>query len=216
MENFPNNSHYVKESQVAPEPTEKKVEKVISGKVIRRKKPLRKRFADVFIGGDARSVGQYVMYDVLLPAAKDAVADAFSQGIERMLFGETRRSGPSRARNRASNGYVSYNRFSSNNTPPWDDRRPQRQLTRKARAKHDFDEVILDTRAEAEQVIDQLFSLISQYEVATVADLYNLIGASPSYTDRAWGWTDLRGAGATRLTGGGYLLDLPPTEPLEK
>ena len=81
-------------------------------------------------------------------------------------------------------------------------------------AKHDFDEIVLDQRAEAEEVIDRLYDVVSRYESATVADLYDLVGLPSTHTDHKWGWTDLRGAGVSRIRDG-YLLDLPDPEPLD-
>lgn len=72
----------------------------------------------------------------------------------------------------------------------------------------------MPTRVEAEEVIDRMFDLVSQYEMVTVADLYDLVGLANNYTDEKWGWTDIRGAGVSRIKGG-YLLDLPRPEPLD-
>lgn len=189
---------------------EKKIEKVVEGSVLRRKKPLSKRFLDTFVGGDARGVVGYVMLEVLLPAAKDMVADAVSQGVERLIFGEARSTSRRTGYRPAGiGGYTSYNRMSS--SPPAPRRDEQRNISRTARARHEFDEIILATRVEAEEVIDRLFDLVSRYETATVADLYELVGISGNYTDDKWGWTDLRGAGARRIRNG-YLLDLPRPE----
>lgn len=212
MENeFPGNSHRSKKA-THPEKEPKKVEKVVTSEPIRRKKPLGKRFVETFVGGDAKGVAGYVAFDVLIPAAKDMVADAMSQGVERMLFGEARSTsrrghGP---RPGGSGGYVSYNRYAPSSLRP----EPRVGPSRRARATHDFDEIILATRVEAEEVIDRLFDLVSRYESATVADLYELVGVSGSYTDDKWGWTDIRGAGVTRVRNG-YLLDLPRPEPLD-
>lgn len=219
MENYPNNSYKAKTAKPAKDEQEvepKKVEKVVAGEVVRRKKPLGKRFAETFIGGDAKSVMGYVMMDVLLPAAKDTIADAVSQGIERMLFGEvrstSRRTG---VRPSGSNGYVSYNRYTPNSSRIPDHRREDpRNASRRARNSHNFDEIILPTRVEAEEVIDNLFQLLSKYDQATVSDLYDLVGVTGDYTDEKWGWTDIRGAGVTRIRNG-YLLDLPKPEPLD-
>ena len=90
---------------------------------------------------------------------------------------------------------------------------PQRVMSRQARARHDFDEIILESRTEAEEVIDKLYEVISRYESATVADLYQLVGLSSSHTDYKWGWTDIRGAGVSRSRDG-YVLDLPEPIPL--
>jgi hypothetical protein len=91
---------------------------------------------------------------------------------------------------------------------------PERVMSRQARARHNFDEIVLDDRAEAEEVIDRLFDLVSRYESASVADLYELVGLASSHTDHKWGWSDLHGAGVSRIRGG-YLLDLPEPEPLD-
>ena len=214
---YPNNSHQAKESKITvsnEEETPKKVEKVIEGTVLRRKKPLSKRFSEMFIGGDSRTVSAYLFYDVLMPAAKDTIADVMTQGVERMLFGETRSTSRRAGNRRGNSGYVSYNRYSAS-TPPWEPRRDEpRSPSRRSRATHNFDEIILSTRVEAEEVIDRLFDLVARYESATVADLYELAGVTGSYTDDKWGWTDIRGAGVTRVRNG-YLLDIPKPEPLD-
>lgn len=212
MEEFPTNSHRAKKV-TNEEESSKKIEKVVVGSVVRQKKPLGRRFLDTFFGGDAQGVVGYVFIDVLVPAAKDMIADAVTTGIERMIFGEVRSSNRrSSIRSNSSSGYVSYNRFSSGQAPGR--REDPRDLSRKARGSHDFDEIILATRAEAQEVIGRLFDLVSQYEVATVSDLYELVGVSGNYTDEKWGWTDIRGAGVTRVRNG-YLLDLPRPELLK-
>ncbi|AVO25297.1 hypothetical protein SEA_ODESZA_57 [Gordonia Phage Odesza] len=216
-EQYPSNSNKVQTNPVAPKKAEanqekkpeKKVEQITTNSVVRRKKPLMKRFSESFVGGDAQSVGAYIVADVLLPAAKDMVADAVSQGIEKMLFGEARAPRSRPAGNRGVGGvgsHISYNRFSGNSQTT----RPgaPKPISPRARATHDFDEIILATRAEAEEVIDNLYSLVGDYDVATVSDLYGMVGQTGNYTDEKWGWSDLRGTSISRVKGG-YLLDLP-------
>lgn len=208
---YQSNSHKAKDAKPREEREPKKVEKVVQGEVRMRKKPLGKRFQEVFVGGNADSVWEYIIFDVLVPSAKDTMADAVSQGIERMLFGEARSTSRRTGyRPSGGSGYTSYNRMSR--PEPRDE---PRNVSHRNRATHNFDEIILATRIEAEEVIDRLFDLVSRYEAATVADLYELVGASGNYTDDKWGWTDIRGAGVTRVRNG-YLLDLPKPEPLDR
>jgi hypothetical protein len=209
MENYPSNSNKTKEEKVEAEP--KKVEQITTGEVVRRKKPIYKRIQESFIGGDARSVWGFVVLDVLLPAAKDTLTDAVSQGMERLVFGEVRSTSRRAGGYRPSATYTNYQRFGPSSSVRRDEPRPQ--ISQRARASHDFDEIILATRVEAETVIDRIFDLVAKYEMATVADLYDLVGISGNYTDDKWGWTDIRGAGVTRVRNG-YLLDLPRPEPL--
>jgi hypothetical protein len=188
----------------------KKVERVVSGDVTRKKKSLRKQFSETFVGGDAKMAVRYVIFDVMLPAAKDMVVEAGSQGIEKLIFGESRRRGstPPQA---GPTGYVSYNRYAMGQSRQPG---PQRAMSRQARSAHNFDEIVLESRSEAEEVIDRLFDLVSRYDTATVADLYELVGLGSTHTDHKWGWADLQGAGVSR-TRGGYLLDLPEPVPFE-
>ena len=206
MESYPGNSRNKREP-AAPEP--KKIERVVTGSVIRKKPSVGKRFMETFVGGSAKSVWTFVAYEVLIPAAKDMVSDAVSQGVERILFGESVRGGP-RSRY-GSSTRVAYDKIRTSGNRYQEE---TRSISRRGRASHDFQEIILETRAEAEGVIDQLFMLIDKYDQATVADLYELVGVSPQYTDNKYGWTDIRGAGATRVRNG-YLIDIPRPELLD-
>lgn len=210
MDQFPSNSKRPPE-RGRDEP--KKVERVATGEVVRRKKPLGRRMSENLIGGDAQSVWGYVFGEVLIPAARDMVADAVTGGVERMIFGDSSPAGR-RGRSR-SPGYTPYHRYSG--SPTGRNVRvdePRREVSRRARASHNFDEIILSSRVEAEEVLDRLIDLTDRYDNATVADLYELVGISGNYTDAKWGWVDLRGAGVSRARGG-YLLNLPRPEPID-
>jgi hypothetical protein len=214
MDDFPGNSRKPDPEKVKPRPKEeKKVERVTTSEPVRRKKPLGRRFADMFGGKNAKGVWSYVALDVLIPAAKDMIVDAITTGAERTFYQDSRPRGRRGGyRQSGGSGFVSYDRFSqdrSRNT-----REEPRNISRRSRASHDFDEIILATRVEAEEVIERLFDLVGKYEAATVADLYDLVGIEGNYTDDKWGWTDMRGAGVTRA-GRGYLLDLPKPESLD-
>ena len=90
---------------------------------------------------------------------------------------------------------------------------PPRTMSQRGRARHDFDEIVLDSRAEAAEVIDTLTEVVSRYGEVSVADLYTMVGIRPNHTDEKWGWVELGDADVARVRGG-YLLDLPDPEPL--
>lgn len=208
MDEFPPNSKKSKEARE----DKPRVEQVTSADVTRRKKPLGKQFKEVFFGGDARTAMHYAAINVLLPAFKDMIAEAGNSVIEKMIYGESRSGRRSRPMSTGATGYVSYNRMHPERQ---DDRPPMpRYISRRARARHDFDEIVLSSRAEAEEVIDRLFDLVGRYGEASVADLYELTGLESSHTDHKWGWTDMRGANVARVRSGGYLLNLPDPEPI--
>lgn len=204
MENFPPNSMKTKTQE------REKVQRVTSGDAVRRRKPLGKQFSRTFFGGDAQTAWHYMITNVMIPAVQDTIIEMISTGTERLVRGDhrPRRGGPSNL------GYVNYRGYSQQQRP--DDRPPMpRMLSRPSRARQTFDEIIIPTRQEAEEVIDRLYDLISKYESATVADLYELTGLTSTHTDHTWGWTNLRGASVERVRGGGYLLNLPEPEYLQ-
>ena len=87
-------------------------------------------------------------------------------------------------------------------------------MSQRARASHDFKEIVLATRIEAEEVCRGLDELIERYGVATVTNLYNLVGITGDYTDNKWGWNQSHGFDIERVREG-YLLDLPKPEPID-
>ena len=156
---------------------------------------------ETFVGDDIHNVSSYLLYDVLIPAAKDTIANMVKGGIEMLLFpGENRGSRTTRDRGRS---YVSYDRYSS--APRRDERR---DISPRNRARHNFDEIILDTRGEAEEVLSHLVDLIIDYGQASVSDLYDLLGMTGNFTDNKYGWTDLRSASVSRVRDG-YVMNLP-------
>lgn len=209
------NSNKSKQQKPADEkPPVKKIEKVIQGEAVQRKKGIGRKIRDTFAGDDMHSVGNFILFDVIAPAVKTMISDAISQGVERTLFGES----SSRSRRTSipvSNRYSPYTSYSKSSVVGRaGEADGPRTLSSRARATHDFDEIVLATRGEAQLVLDTLAEAISQYDVATVSDLLDMVGIAGSFTDEKWGWTDLRGAGVQRVREG-YLLNLPKPVPLD-
>lgn len=201
---FPPNSDASKSGQRE----EKKIERVTTTDARRRRKPLRKQFSETFVAGDARSAVQYTIFEIMLPAARDMIFESVSEGFRNLMFGSNSRRRGAVPPQAGPTGYVSYNRMGINQQSAL-----PRMLSQKARARHNFDEIVLTSRSEAEEVIDRLYDLVSKYDSATVSDLYELVGFASAHTDNKWGWTDLRGAGVSRVREG-YLLDLPEPQPM--
>ena len=201
MEDYKSNSHRSKEEVSTKELIPKKVEQVATGK--QRKKSDVRKFTDVFVSEDMASVKDYILMEVLLPAAKKAIADAVTNGIDMLLYGEAR------SKNRDRGSRVSYTRYY--------ERDRERDYERGARTRargYDYDDIILDTRREAEEVLDRMQDLIDTYGMVSVADLYDLVGISGKYTDNKYGWTHLRSADVQRVRDG-YLLKLPKALPFD-
>lgn len=209
MEEFPSNSR--RPARARDEP--KQIERVVSTGVVQRKTPATKRLTKHLFGDNPRSILEFVLEDVLRPAAKATIAEAVHGSTDRLVYGDSRGRGGSRGYV-SSPGHTPYNRISSSGGRGRDDDR--RDISRRARTRHDFGEIILKGRGEAEEVLDRLDDLAERYDAATVSDLYELVGVSSNYTDDKWGWTPqmLRSARPVRVREG-FLLDLPKPEPID-
>lgn len=194
------NSHRSKIDQ-KEQPNEKKVQKVVRGKVKTKKK--KTSLKDVFISEDAANVKSYVFMDVLVPAVKKAISDIVRDGIDMILYGEAR------SRKSSSNAsYVSYRSYSDR------DRREERRYSdSRVRSAYSYDDIILENRGEAEDVLTRMDELIDTYGIVSVADMYDLVGISGNYTDNKYGWTNLRNAEPVRVRDG-YMLKLPKPGPI--
>ena len=201
-EQFPSNAHSEHEKV-----EKKKVKKVVKGKVVKRKKSLGEKFGETFLEEDGKNVGAYILYDILIPAAKDTISDLVKGGVEMLLYGEGGSRGRSTYRDRGrsySQSRVSYNRMYGE-----EERRVAPRRERRNRNRYNFDDIILDSREEAKEVLDSLMDLIGDYDIATVEDFYDLIGMTSEWVDCDWGWRNLNDAYIERARGGGWIVCLP-------
>ena len=126
-----------------------------------------------------------------------------TNGIRMLLRGDTsaRRSGPS-----GGISHISYNKAY--------DRRDRSSLDR-PRGVMDFDDLILPTRYEAEEVLRSLDDLIETYRIVSVADMYEAAGIRDfEYTARNYGWKDIRRAEVVHVRNG-YWLKMPNVSPID-
>ena len=160
-----------------------KVEQVTTAKVLPSKKSF---WSDVF---------KPFIFDTVLPIVKPL----FNQGVreiadiimDRVLDDARPQRQPQQ---RSNTPYHSYSRSTTTARKPVGNNRVAR--------------VVLTDRREASNIIDKLQDIIDQYEVATVADLYSLVGLPSKYVDNDWGWADI-GAPRTVRVDGGFQLVLP-------
>lgn len=206
MEQFPDNSHKARQGEV---PKEKNIQRIIEGTVVQKKHPMLKRFSNLLILGDPKKAMAYVVLSVMIPAAKDMLSDAIQSYSDQIIHGT---DAPPRRNSRpaANPTYVSYNRFSS----PATKKEEPRTATRQSRSAHEIDLIILETRAEGDEVLTQLFDVVESYGSVSVADLYEMVGLEVNFNDHKWGWIDLRGADVKRVRDG-YQLNLPRPEHIE-
>lgn len=201
MEQFKPNSHKSKRENV--DIPEKKVERVTSGAVKTKKRSDIRKFTDVFLAEDMDSVKTYVVQDVLIPTVKTAIVDIVTNGINMFFFGDT-----NGGRKSSTASKVSYRSYYDKR----DDRRDYN--ANRTRTGYSYDDIYLDNRGEAEEVLARMDELVATYGMVSVADLYDLVGVTGNYTDNKYGWNDIRSASIIRNREG-YKIKLPKALPLD-
>lgn len=203
MEEYKPNSHKSKEEKTMPE---KRANKVVTGIVKTKKKTDMQKFKDSFITEDLANIKTYILMDVLLPNIKSAISSIVKNGIDMLLYQEIGRDQNQR---RATVSKVSYERMFDNR-----DRREYRPA--RSSSYLDFDEVVFNSRGDAEAVLSAMDDIIDRYGVVRVADLYDLAEVSTTnYAINKYGWTDIHTAKVVPIREGGYLIQLPRALPLD-
>lgn len=202
---YASNSHKSKAAIVPTNNDQEKRKIAPVAKAVKTKKAPGRTLMESFVTDDLPAVKDYLIFDVLIPATKNAISDLVTTGIEMILFGEsTGRRGINRTSTNQKVSYSNYYRTSNTSSG-------SRVLA--ARDRYSYDDVILGTRGEAEDVLGHMYDILDEYEMVSIADLYDLVGIQSSYTDNKYGWTDLTGSRIER-TRDGYYIHLPRTKVL--
>ena len=191
--NYQSNS---KKSKINTVEDKNKVDKIVKGKVKTKKK---NSILASFINDDLQDIKKYIVEDVLIPTIKKTITDVVKNSIDMFFYGEVSRS------NRSNSSRISYSSYYDR------DREPRSRSRRNSLL---IDDIVLESRAEAEEVLDRLDEMIEEFGMASVLNLYDLIGVTAPFTADKYGWTDLRNATAVRVRDG-YLLKLPRVMPLD-
>jgi hypothetical protein len=194
MDEFKPNSHRSKETRGESVP-EKKMDPVISGAAKIKKKSGTQKFAEVFIQEDINSVKSYIFNEVVVPYVKDALLDIVSA-----LLGRSKHT----SRNGSAASQVSYRSFYNKEND-----RGRNNTVAPQRSVFDYEEIVFESRDDAELVLETMNELILQYGVVSVGDFYDLARVSTNnYATNKYGWADLRSCRIMPVRGG-YVLKLP-------
>lgn len=196
MPQYPNNSHTAR--------TRQRKKAVVQQSVGIKKPDFLSRIRSAFIGDEAESVGAFVLFEVLIPATKNALVEMVTQGAQK-VFGDTRSSTFSRG---PAVPYVNYNNYYSQAA-----NQPQGERSRGIRQSNTVEAVLFRTREDATNVLMQLEELIANYGMCSVADYYDFVGLNSEITDEGWGWVNIPNPGPHAVNGG-FTLNLPRPRPL--
>lgn len=183
----------------------KQIQKVVKAPVKTKTNEMRK-ITDIFISEDVANVKKYILLDVLVPAVKKAIYDIVTNGIDMFLYG-----GSGKNRSNSNTGKVSYrNYYDQKNT---NNNFRGSENTRSSNA-FDYDQIVFNTRGEAEAAKQQMRDIVGQYGIVTVADLYEMASLTAPYTAHKYGWMDASTVEVMRAYDG-YVLKLPRAVPID-
>lgn len=197
MTEFPSQSHK------AREPREIQPVTVTPGRI--RKAPPGRRILATMFQGDLKTTFASMIWNTFFPNLRDNLTDAIHDGVETLFHGD---GGGYRSRGRGSSRFSTGSQISKHNPDRALGSRSER-FTREDREQQRTNIVELDSRAEAEEVLNALNASIDQYDAVTLAEFYQLVELPTAHTDFKFGWTDLGGTSIV-ASRGFYYLDLPP------
>ena len=184
-------------------------EKKVIAKAKVQKKSAVKEALRTFFAQDLPEIAEHLIVDVAIPAAKNAITDMVTQGIQQLLYGEVD------SRRRSISGYTSYSRSSRDYSGGayYESRRTERREPRQQKPTN-VEDLVFDTRGDAVDVIEYIAETIEEYGQVSVADLMSSVGIQPRYTDERWGWTTTD-AFELRQIREGWLVSADRPEPLK-
>lgn len=194
VESFKSNSHKSKNEEQIRRP---KIKAPVA-KAKTQKKPLRRKMKDIFISSDATNAKEYLIYEIIVPSIKETIVSVGNNALE-LIFGVSSK------KKKNSSGEPSYAAFYKSSKSSSEKRDV---YSFKSSNRYSNDDVIFETRGDAEDVLDVLVEALDAYGNVTVADFKDAIGVTGDFIDNKWGWVDLKDATIKRVRNG-YLLILP-------
>lgn len=197
MKQYQSNSD--KERQEASRQSEKKVEAVVVGTAKTRKKGELQKLVNEFVPGNFSIIKSDILRNIIVPSLKKAVSDIVKVGIDMILYDGKQ----------AQSSKVSYRNYYDRDN---DKVRAGSSINRFNNL--DYDDILFETRGDAETVLDAMNDIISQYGIVTISDLYDLARVpNDNFTLNRYGWSSISGACAIRVRDG-YILKLPRAIPI--
>ena len=154
----------------------------------------------------AKELGRYAVEEVIIPQTRDMMSnffksminmasDAATKTLDRAIYPDG--SGP-RRKTSNSDGTRSYQpKVNYSTTVYRNDSKPQRESIN-SRSSIDVNDIYVDTREQADDIVGLLVERIENYGKAKVADLYeNLTDENgnkipTTFPDYKYGWTDAK------------------------
>lgn len=183
------------------------IEKVeLKGTVTAKKPSFTQKLKDTFIAEDARDVGDYILWDILVPTIKRTIRDVIVGSADRIFLGTSSQPTSNLYKERGVTyvkrtdyGAIASRKSTIKSLPA---------AGTSSRSNFHLDEMVFEQYEDASAVLDRMVDYLETYGKVSVDDFFDLIGRSSNYTAQNWGWTSLANATIVN-TVGGYFIKLP-------
>lgn len=204
---LPSNSYASRDIQENEEP--KQITKVVNNAKVRKQGMLR-RLGNAIVEDSVENAKQEAFGKIIVPGFKSLIFDTFTEVLSIILFSDGRDGGY-----RPRSGGIS-RRGDRTSYRDYYDRKDNRDSGRRDTRDIPFDpdDIVVDTRAEAHMVLDEMDHIIQKYGQASVADFYDVVGVTSDWTDNRYGWTNIRNA-SIKPVRDGFMLVMPRTHVLD-
>lgn len=207
MEQYPSNT--LKEQAARAEKAEKpELKCVVKGKSHLVQKSRASHIFEGLNSDGKKTMSDFIIGDILVPLIQRAVVEGVTGAVNFLVKGDIyadkrdRRDGGGRSR-------ISYTKYYD------DQKRDYSRISEPRSNRLDIDDVWFGSRVDAQRVLDEMESVIAQYDILTVGGFYDIIGeTAPSWTAEKFGWTDIRSAYIT-ASRGGWIIHLPRALPID-
>lgn len=174
-------------------------------KTMVKEKPMRRRVAEAFISNERGNIKDHVIFDVVIPAIKNALSDTVSDAINLLLFGERKRGSKSSSR-------TPYGSFWASSVSEDRERSRINESSSKSSMGRYLD-ACWESKEDANEVLNCMMEIMENYRKVTVADFYGLIDDPKNFpiesVHNKWGWKSLAAVSVVKTSNGYYGLSLP-------
>jgi len=208
-----NASSLTRETSTLSKPIKKEdkpaIEKVeLKGAVVKKRPSFFSKLKETFIADDARDVGDYIVWDIIVPTIRRTIRDVIVGSADRIFLGTSSPNSSSvlyreRGVTRVRTDYSSKSTNANKIKPA-----VETNVRRPTRVNFHLNEIVFNNYDDASSVLERLVDYLDTYGKVSVDDYFDLVGQSSDFTAQDWGWTSLSSATIVN-TYGGYFIKLP-------
>ncbi len=209
MEQYPSNTlkERSKQAQQKPKP---ELKCVVTGK---SKSVPQSIWSKVFVGikpASGQTMKSFIFDEIVTPLIQRAVVEGVTGAINYLVKGDA--YADRKATNSFGKSYINYNGISSGKPSSGGGQ----YVYSGKNSGMEIENVWFESRVDAQRVLDEMTSVIAQYDILTVNGFYDLIGRTSLIdpSNEKFGWSDLRNAYITGARGG-WIIHLPRPMPID-